>query len=232
MDSFINDFIVNTLTAYPSISYLTVFVLLIWCGVGFPLPEDIILITAGYMVFKDSANLYVMTLVAFVGVLAGDIFIYYVGRKFGLDIITHKRFRRILNEAKLVKIEKMFNRYGTSIVFFGRFLAFLRAPVYLSSGALGVRFSTFVFYDFMASLVSIPLIIMIGYYFGEYVEIAFSYVRKAEYLVIVLVLIGLLFVIRRIRYTKQIVKEKAKLKEEKSDDKPSDDPGIKEANIS
>ena len=177
-------------------TYIAIFVFLIWCGIGFPLPEDAILIAAGFLVFKEISNLYFTLLVCFLGVMGGDIIIYYAGRKFGLDILKHKRFRRILPEKRLVKIEKMFNRYGTSIVFFARFTAFIRAPLYLSAGALGVRFLTFLFYDFLAAVISIPLVFSVGYYFGEEIEIAVKHVKQIEYLVTVILLAVVFFIIR------------------------------------
>jgi len=202
------DFIFNYINEF---SYLAVFVLLIWCGLGFPLPEDIILITAGYLVYKDSANLYIIALVALVGVLGGDLIIYYAGKKFGLDILNHKKFKLILSERRLVKIEKMFNRYGTPIIFFGRFTAFVRTPIYLSTGALGINLSTFIFYDFIAALFSIPFFIMLGFYFGEQIERAVHFARNAEYLFIAAVLIVLLYVIR---YARRKKKAKAQIKTE------------------
>ena len=140
--------------------------------------------------------MHLMWVVAMAGVLIGDIGIFFVGKKFGLDILTHRRFRKILSERRLVKIEKAFNRYGTPLVFFGRFMAFVRSAIYLSSGALGIRFSTFIFYDFLAAFISVPLVILVGFYFGDHIHTAIKNVRRVEYLVILFVLLLLLYFIR------------------------------------
>ncbi len=177
-------------------SYLAVFSVLLWCGVGFPMPEDIILISGGFLVYKDTANLYWMALVALSGVMIGDIIIYYIGRKFGPDIINHRRFKKILSEKRLMKIEKLFNRYGTNIVFFGRFTAFVRTPIFLSCGALGLRLSTFLIYDFIAALVSIPFFILIGFYFGKEIERATKYIHDARLLILALILMAVFYILR------------------------------------
>ena len=184
-------------------TYIGMFIFLIWCGIGFPLPEDVIIIAAGFLVYEEVTNLYFTIVVCLVGVMIGDLIIYYLGKKFGLDVMNHRRFRRILTEKRLVRIEKLFNRYGNSIVFFTRFFAFVRAPLFLSAGALGVRLTTFLFYDFLAALVSVPLMVMIGFYFGEEIEVGVQHVRQAEYLITAGALIFILYVIIRWRRSRQ-----------------------------
>lgn len=195
-------------------SYLGIFLFLIWCGIGFPLPEDAIIIAAGFLIYKGVTNFTMTLLVCFLGVMIGDIIIYYFGKKFGMDILTHKRFQRILSEKRLVRIEKMFNRYGNSIVFLGRFVAFIRAPIYLSAGALGVRFSSFLFYDFIAAILSIPIVVWVGKYFGKEIELALANVRRVEYIITIFVLLIVLYIIRLKRNKKKAKKEANKSDEE------------------
>jgi membrane protein DedA with SNARE-associated domain len=196
--------------------YIAIFVFLIWCGIGFPLPEDVILIAAGFLIYEEITTVHWTLAVTFTGVILGDIFIYSVGKKFGLDILNHRRFRKILSEKRLVFIEKLFNRYGASIIFFTRFIAFIRAPVYLSAGALGVRFTTFIFYDIIAAALSIPIFVWVGYYFGEEIELAIRYVRDAEYLIIAFALLFVLYIIRlRRNRLKKLQNERRMMKEDR-----------------
>jgi len=218
--------------------YVGIFVFLLWCGVGFPLPEDVILITAGFLVYEEILTFHWTILVAIAGVLIGDIFIFYIGKKFGLDVLNHRRFRKILSEKRLVMIEKLFNRYGTPIVFIGRFTAFIRAPIFLSSGALGVRFSTFLFYDSLAAIISVPFFVWVGYYFGEEIEIGVRCIRQAEYLITAGILFAVLYLIRIHRNRKKRAEEErtrnAEAEKAAADkaslEKPSS--GLKETQIS
>ncbi|HYR54969.1 MAG TPA: DedA family protein, partial [Myxococcaceae bacterium] len=64
-------------------AYLVIFGVLVACGLGVPLPEDISLVTGGFLAYLEVANLFVMMGVGFVGILCGDSVIFLAGRRFG-----------------------------------------------------------------------------------------------------------------------------------------------------
>ncbi|NPD28554.1 DedA family protein, partial [Corallococcus exiguus] len=64
-------------------AYLSVFAILVACGLGVPLPEDISLILGGFLAHKGAAHLPVMMAVGFFGILVGDSLIYLAGRRLG-----------------------------------------------------------------------------------------------------------------------------------------------------
>src|ERR1700682_2328937 len=53
-------------------AYLVIFGVLVACGLGVPLPEDISLLTGGFLAYLEVANLFAMMAVGFVGILCGD----------------------------------------------------------------------------------------------------------------------------------------------------------------
>ena len=63
------------------VAYATVFSILVACGLGIPLPEDISLILGGFLAHKGAANLPMMMVVGFAGILAGDSLIFLAGRR-------------------------------------------------------------------------------------------------------------------------------------------------------
>ena len=63
--------------------YLAVFVVLMICGFGVPIPEDITLVAGGVIAGLGYANVHVMCAVGLFGVLAGDSLMFIVGRVFG-----------------------------------------------------------------------------------------------------------------------------------------------------
>ena len=62
------------------------------------------------------------------------------------------------------------HRHGHRAIFYARFLAGLRALVYLSAGSFGVPPSVFLFYDLLGALISVPIVVTLGYVFGEQIE--------------------------------------------------------------
>src|SRR4051794_29162534 len=65
---------------------IVVFLLLFACGLGFPLPEDIPLIIAGAFLWTDTHSLVITSIAAWCGIMSGDIVLYMMGRRFGMEI--------------------------------------------------------------------------------------------------------------------------------------------------
>src|SRR3954454_19449070 len=66
--------------------YVVLFGLLFACGLGLPLPEDVPLIIAGALIAKGQMHLAVAAVCAWCGIIGGDCVLYYMGRRFGLEI--------------------------------------------------------------------------------------------------------------------------------------------------
>ena len=73
---------------------------------GSPLPEDVPLLTGGWLCYKGLANVWIMILVGLVGVLSGDFLLFSLGRRFGHQIMEHRLFRKLVNPSRLVKAER------------------------------------------------------------------------------------------------------------------------------
>ena len=160
--------------------YLVVFSVLVLCGFGLPLPEDIILVTGGLLAWRASpleeATLGAMlrdrsllTMVGFGlgGILAGDSIIFLAGRKLGHRVAEFGPLRRIITPQKLTEAEKLLRRRGNLVVVVARFLPGLRAPTYFTVGHSRVPYWKFLFFDGLAATVSAPLWVCLGFWFGD-----------------------------------------------------------------
>lgn len=149
-------------------AYLIIFGILVACGLGFPLPEDIPLIATGYLIWDMTLDLFPSLLVTIGGVLIGDTILYYLGRKFGFALLQKQRFQAIFKPEKIRRTRAYFRKYGDKIVFFARFVAGFRAVAFFMSGAMKMKYSRFVFLDGCAAVLSVPIWIGIGYGLGFY----------------------------------------------------------------
>ena len=91
------------------------------------------------------------------------------------------------------------DRHGHRAVFYARFLAGLRAVVYLSAGSLGVPISRFLMYDLLGALISVPLVVSLGYLFGGQIEQIFRFLGGFEHLIWIVALGSLIVVTRKPR---------------------------------
>lgn len=158
------------LTPYGLYSYFAMFGLLIACGFGFPMPEDIILITGGIMSARGVTDVMTVNIVCLFGVLAGDGTVFFLGRRYGQRIKSFPIIRRILNEKNDRRVEKIFRKYGSKVIFFARFMPGLRTPIFMTAGIYRVSPWTFLSLDGFAALISVPLWIHVGYIFGQNLE--------------------------------------------------------------
>ena len=75
--------------------YVAIFGVLLACGLGFPMPEDILLFTMGYFAYNGLADLKYGILVCLAGVLIGDCTIYFLGYYYGSRLTKIKPFSKI-----------------------------------------------------------------------------------------------------------------------------------------
>ena len=159
---------VNELLEHGSI--LLVFGWLAVGGLGAPLPEDAALLAAGVLVERGSVNAVVAALVVAVGVLGGDAMLFFSARKLGPAAYRSKLIQRALPPARRAKIQRAYARYGGRLVFIARFVAGIRAGTFALAGIHGMAPRRFLFWDGIAACISIPLVMLLGYFGAAHLD--------------------------------------------------------------
>jgi membrane protein DedA with SNARE-associated domain len=185
------DFLLNF---YGPTPYFLVLGILLACGIGLPIPEDITLFAAGLLCYYGLTNLGLMIGVALFGVIAGDSLIFYLGHHFGRKLTKKWFFHKLLPDDRLTAVQRKFKRRGNKLIFAARFMPGLRAPIYFSAGTLHLPPRVFWFYDGMAALISVPLIIGAVYYFGDELDKVVRVIQRIEH-GIVFVIAGVLLLV-------------------------------------
>ena len=185
---------VGLISAYiEHFTYVGLFVVLLLCGLGMPIPEDVALLAGGYMVHRGITRYPITLAVSLVGVVAGDNSLFFLGRRFGTGWVRYFGIGRPGRQVQIERIQKFMQRHGHRAIFYARFLAGLRALIYLSAGSFGVRPAVFLVYDLLGAVISVPIVVTLGYIFGKQLEMIVKYLGGFERLiVIVLVLSALL----------------------------------------
>jgi membrane protein DedA with SNARE-associated domain len=181
-------------SASPSQIYYSLAGVLLLCGLGVPIPEDLSLIAAGTLAYLGKVNVHNAFFVCLAAVLGGDSLAFLLGRFFGPRVLASGLFRRFFTPKKQLRVRAYFRKYGSKVMFVGRFLPGLRFTIYFSAGILKVRPAVFFIYDSMAALLSVPLLVYAAYYFGGSIEQVISWAHRSEYgiLVIVGVAVGII----------------------------------------
>src|SRR4051794_41373821 len=146
---------------------LVIFVLLFTCGLGLPVPEDVPLIIGGFFVAQGKMHPVPVCILAWCGIVGGDCVLYHLGKRYGLNITRVPFIGKHLTKERILKAERLFDRYGIWVVAIGRLFAGIRGAMVVAAGATRFNFVKFLIADGFAALVSGGMFVALGYYLGK-----------------------------------------------------------------
>ena len=164
----------------PVASLVVVTLALGMCGLGLPVPEDLILITTGFLAAMGKFPLGVGIAMGLVAILCGDSLMFFTGRHFGERVFEMGFVKRMVKTETLDAARERVRANARFICFIARFLPGLRAPIYLTAGAMRVRPAVFVVQDGLAAAISVPVWVVLGWWFGGEIENALLAARSIQ----------------------------------------------------
>jgi membrane protein DedA with SNARE-associated domain len=146
--------------------YLALLALLLLTGLGSPIPEDLLLLVGGYLVFIGALTWPLTLAIGLAGVVGSDLLLYSAGR--------HLAWRprrsleaRVLSPVRLRRVTQWFARFGALAVFGARLIPGTRALVFVTAGLQGLPASRFLIYDGLGALIWVPLVLLVGHRLGD-----------------------------------------------------------------
>jgi membrane protein DedA with SNARE-associated domain len=178
---------------YSSFGYLSVFGMLLLCGFGVPIPEDISIIAGGIIAGLGYGNIHIMCVVSFFGVMIGDVIVYNIGRIFGRKVFDRKIGKKLIEHGWYDRIIKSFNQNGKMVLFAARFMPGLRTPIFLTAGVTKfVGLPTFILIDGFAALISVPVWNYLGYYGSSNRELLLKWIKETKIAIFFILLITII----------------------------------------
>ena len=151
-------------------SYLAPFVVLLLCGVGLPLPEEVTLIGAGLLLYRGEVEFVPIVAVCSTAILLGDSIPYWLGRRYGESALQIRWVARILHPERFDRLRQRFAEHGNVFTFACRFVAGIRIPGYFVAGTMRMSYGRFLILDALGVLISVPISIYLGKVFGGSVD--------------------------------------------------------------
>lgn len=131
-----------------------------------PIPSEVVLPFAGFLVGRGTLALPGVLIAASAGSVAGAFLLYGLGRLLGRERVRAivRRHGRLLtvSEASLDRAEAWFDRYGTWTVFFCRMVPLLRSLVSIPAGLAGMNLALFGLYTAAGTLLWNTLLVGLG----------------------------------------------------------------------
>ncbi|MCR9246519.1 MAG: DedA family protein [bacterium] len=171
------DQVVLWLEQYPYFGVAAVFLL---CGLGLPLPEEIVLLAAGYVCAKLDLNLGLMMAWCGGAILLGDVLPFLLGRTFGKGLLRIRWVRYIVNKRRLATFDLWFRRRGDLVILIARFVAGLRVVAFFTAGVMKMPWRRFLIYDGIGILLIVPLLTWLGHSSREFIDEMIENVQQVE----------------------------------------------------
>jgi membrane-associated protein len=130
--------------------------------IGFFLPGDSLLVTAGFLASQNSLNIGVLIIGCFICAVLGDNVGYYTGHKFGRRLFKKENYQKHLD-----KTQAFYQKHGKKTIVLARFVPIVRtfAPIIAGIGAMNHR--TFMFYNLIGGFFWTFGVTLLGYYLGK-----------------------------------------------------------------
>lgn len=178
-----------------------VFILMFLESSSLPIPSEVILPFAGYLIFEGSLNFWIVLAAATVAGLLGSVIDYYIGLKGVQSLIKHKIWGKILlSTAQLDVAEKWFSKYGSLMIFVSRLIPGFRTTFSFPAGAVKMPMKKFIAYTTAGCLLWNVTLIYLGWFLGKnWREVAgiTRYLLVAAVGAVVIVVVAYLLVQRR-----------------------------------
>jgi len=166
-----------------------------------PIPSEIIMPLGGFFVYQQKLNFFILVFWGLLGTLLGSLPWYYLGRLVNekkLSIFLDKKGKYLgISSNDLAKSKRWFEKYGVSLVFWGRLVPGIRTLISVPAGIELMPLRKFLIWTTFGSLIWVVILTYAGYLFGENYPVIETYLDQIKYVVKpILVLIFLYFFIR------------------------------------
>jgi membrane protein DedA with SNARE-associated domain len=162
--------------------YAGVFFLTLLDSAGFPLPSEIILPFAGYLVFRGALQYWPVVLCSTIAALLGSSADYYVGRKLESSLISGKVRLPYIPPGQLQAVQGWFDKHGPVAVALLRLVPAARVLISFPAGACKIKPVTFEFYTLLGCLTWNIALVYLGWWLGSSWGIVTTYFRDLSLL--------------------------------------------------
>lgn len=188
-------------TILPTIGYLGIFfVVFAESGlfVGFFLPGDSLLFTAGFLASTNIFNIWILVPLCFIAAVLGDSVGYAFGHKVGRRLF-HKKESLLFHKDNLEKAEKFYEKHGKKTIILARFMPIVRTFAPIVAGIGKMQYRTFLIYNIVGGILWGVGLCLAGYFLGKTIPDVDKYL---------LPILGVIIVISVLPSAVHILKEK------------------------
>jgi membrane protein DedA with SNARE-associated domain len=199
--SILTNFIIHVIS---SGGYAGVAVLMAIESAAIPLPSEIIMPFAGFLVWQGRFNLAGVAIAGGIGSVVGSAITYAIGRYGGRPLIERYGKYVLISQNDINIADRFFKRFGAAATFIGRLLPVVRTFISIPAGIARVNFAKFLLYTFIGSVIWSGLLAYLGLKLGPAWLTLRDRVHGLDYIIIVLIILAVVWwIYRHIRQRRQ-----------------------------
>lgn len=185
-----------------SMGYTGIFLLMMLESSFFPFPSEVVMIPAGYLVYKNQMNMFAVIVAGIGGSLAGAILNYYIAKTLGRKVLLKYSRFFFIDEEKLNKIEIFFQNHGHISTFSGRLIPGVRQYISFPAGLARMNLWQFNIFTAFGAGIWVVVLTLLGYYLGGQEALLKEYTRYIIATILILLGVLLYFYIKAIKKDK------------------------------
>jgi len=158
--------------------------------IGFFLPGDSLLVTAGLLASQPGfgLNVYLLGLILSIAAVVGDSVGYSIGRATGPRIFTREN-SLLFNRKHLQRAHAFYEKHGGKTIVLARFMPIVRTFAPVVAGVAAMHYRTFLAYNVIGGLLWVWSMLFTGYFLGRYVP---GIDRHIEAVILVVIFLSIL----------------------------------------
>jgi membrane protein DedA with SNARE-associated domain len=156
-----------------------------------PLPSELIMPFAGYLVHKGRFDLFLVATAGALGCNLGSVIAYEIGYYGGRPLVERYGRYVLLSRRDLELSDRFFERFGSAAIFIGRLLPIIRTFIALPAGIARMPRVRFHVYTFLGSWPWCFALAYVGMKLGEHWITVGHYLHELDAVIAILILAGI-----------------------------------------
>lgn len=153
--------------------------------IGFFLPGDSLLFTAGFLASQGYLNIWVLIIGCFIAAVIGDSVGYAFGHKVGKRLF-HRENSLFFNKKHLERAKSFYDRHGKKTIILARFIPVVRTFAPIIAGMGDMHYSTFLAFNIVGGVIWGVGITIAGYFLGQLIPDIDKYLLPAIFVIVIL----------------------------------------------
>lgn len=187
-----------------NLGYVGIFIMTLVESTFVPIPSEVTMIPAGYLVQQGHMNFWWVFTASVTGTVIGAYINYWIAKHYGRQLFKKYGKYFMMTPQKLRKLEDFYKQHGALSTFIGRLLPGIRHYISFPAGLAKMKVGKFFFYTSLGGAIWMAVLLVIGYKIGDNEELVSMLLPKMQlYFYGILAGFVALYVVRKRRLKKE-----------------------------